>query len=68
MKAAPTVSAAQISRAMTAFEKAGQTVKGARLYPDGSITLLTDLAPEQLPTPTTESWVDFTGEPEASRA
>jgi len=42
----PTVTQAQIKRAMKAFEDLGKTVKGLRINPDGSTDLLlTEPAP-----------------------
>lgn len=65
---APSVSAAQISRAVSALEKAGHEVKAARLYPDGSIALLTEVAAEALPSTAYLDWVEMAGEQASSRA
>lgn len=63
-----TVSAAQISRAVKALEDAGHPVKAARLYPDGSIALLTEVDAEALPAADAGSWVDLAGEEATGRA
>ena len=63
-----TLSAAMIQRAMRAFEGMGRPVKAARLYPDGSVALLTDAAGEALPDRNIDSWVELAGEAQTGRA
>ena len=63
-----TVTAAAINRAVKALESAGHQVRAARLYPDGSVALLTDEAAVALPAPADTSWVEMAGEPEARAA
>ena len=57
-----------IAAAFRAFEKAGTPVKAARVYLDGSIGLLTDVAEETLPAVVETSWVDCAGEKTVGRA
>ena len=65
---ASSVTSAQINRAVKALEDAGHPVRAARLYPDGSIALLTDVHAEALPEAVLGSWVDLAGGEEAHRA
>lgn len=58
----------QILDLMAAMEERGHPVRGAKLSPDGSVTLLTETPPDALALNDDQDWVSFAGTPEISRA
>lgn len=62
MSRAATVSAAQLQRALRAFESHGRPIRSARLYPDGAVLLLSDNSPEAAFSESEPgSWIELVG-------
>jgi len=61
MPTKPSVTTAQLTRTIRALQGAGVQVRGARVYPDGSVSLLTEADPMPLAKEGAD-WIDFCGE------
>jgi hypothetical protein len=63
------VGRARLVEAVHALESCGHPVRGLLLSPDGSITLLTEVPADALPSNDAgSSWVDLAGETDPPRA
>jgi hypothetical protein len=67
MSRAAAVTASQLARTIKALASAGVAVRGARVYPDGSVSLLTE-AERAPPVKDEADWIDLLGQETAHHA